>query len=93
MSFLCSLWYIYIDLFSMCLHERARNRGLICWQWRGPGTGSRSHGLQLTLEMKRLQGADELEKLTASGHVEHVSSTETLAAAQSRQEVLETPKN
>lgn len=34
-----------------------------------------------------------LEKLTAHGHVEHVSSTVTLAAAQSRQEVLETPKN
>lgn len=67
MSFLCSLWNIYIDLFCMCLYERERDRerkrkrkrGLICRQWRGPGTGARSHGLQLTLKMKRLQGADE----------------------------------
>lgn len=60
MSFLCSLWNIYIDLFCVCSYEREmRERELICRQWRGPGTGARSHGLQLTLEMKRLQGADE----------------------------------
>lgn len=55
MSFPYSMWNTDLCCVCVCMRERE----MICRQWRGPGTVARSHGLQLTLEIKRLQGADE----------------------------------